>query len=183
MTSDFQFGTGPSKPESSSNANLVGLSAKEKSVTTPFVLKEPEDKKTEAPVAGGFTFGKLDQKESSSSFVFGKNEEKTESTPAATSFGSKSDGEQSKTFLFGKPEAGKADTSTLSSFAFGAPNPMEKKEADQPAKPAFTFGPSATGRRSFLVVLFTWVLSIDADSISILLLLFFFIVRHIPPQG
>lgn len=144
LTTDFQFGTAPSKPESSSNASLVGLSAKEKSVITPFVLKEPEEKKTETPVVGGFTFGKLDQKESSSSFVFGKNEEKTESTPASTSFGSKSDGEQSKTFLFGKPEAGKADTSTLGSFAFGAPNPMEKKEADQPAKPAFTFGPSAT---------------------------------------
>ncbi|CAI9553384.1 unnamed protein product [Staurois parvus] len=146
LKTDFQFGTAPSKPESSSNSNLLALSAKEKSVITPsFVLKEPEEKNTETPVVSGFTFGKLDQKEAASSFAFGKNEEKTESTPAATSiFGSKSDGEQPKTFMFGKPESGKADTSTLGTFGFGAPNPAEKKEADQPAKPVFAFGPSAT---------------------------------------
>ncbi|XP_018415127.1 PREDICTED: nuclear pore complex protein Nup153 [Nanorana parkeri] len=144
LTTDFQFGT---KPESSSNASLLGLSAKEKSDITPtFGLKKPEEKKTDTPVAGGFTFGKVDQKESALPFAFGKNDEKTESTPTVTSslFGSKSDADQPKSFVFGKPEAGKADASELSSFAFGAPNPTEKKEADQPAKPVFSFGSSAT---------------------------------------
>ncbi|KAM5156622.1 nuclear pore complex protein Nup153 isoform 2-T2 [Mantella aurantiaca] len=145
LTTDFQFGTGPSKSEISTDVGSRGLSAKEKSNITPsFGLKEPEEKKTETPVAGGFTFGKLDQKDSASPFGFGKNEEKTESTPTATIFGSKGEGEQPKTFLFSKPEAAKADTATLGSFAFGAPNLTEKKEADQPAKPVFSFGPSAT---------------------------------------
>lgn len=154
MTTDFQFGTMSSKPESSNNSNLLGLSAKEKSDITPsFGLKEPEEKKTETPVVGGFTFGKLDQKESASPFVFGKSEEKTESTQSVTSlFGSKTDGEQAKTFVFGKPEAGKADNTTLGSFAFGAPNPAEKKEADQPAKPGFSFGGGSAGKISFLHV-------------------------------
>ncbi|XP_072267746.1 nuclear pore complex protein Nup153 [Pyxicephalus adspersus] len=147
LTTDFQFGTPSSKSESSSSASLFGLSSKEKSGITPtFGLKEKEEKKTETPAADGFTFGKLDQKDSASPFVFGKNEEKTESTPKVTPLigSSKSDGEQPKTFLFGKPETGKTDTSTLSSFTFGASNPSEKKEADQPTKPVFAFGSSAT---------------------------------------
>ncbi|KAM3928418.1 nuclear pore complex protein Nup153 isoform 2-T2 [Leptodactylus fuscus] len=119
-----------------------GPSSNEKSnITVSFGFKEPEEKKNETPVAGGFTFGKTEQKETSSPFVFGKKDEKSETNTTTTSvFGSKNEGEQPKPFVFGKPEATKADAPASVSFSFGVSNTTEKKDADQTAKPVFSFG-------------------------------------------
>ncbi|XP_040288649.1 nuclear pore complex protein Nup153 [Bufo bufo] len=135
---DTPFGSAPSalssalKPDASE-----GLTSNEKSnLTVSFGFKEPEEKET--PVSSGFTFGKTEQKETSS-FVFGKKDEKSEISTTASVFGSKNEGEQPKPFLFGKPEAAKADAPSVS-FSFGVPNTAEKKDADQAAKPVFSFG-------------------------------------------
>ncbi|XP_068093050.1 nuclear pore complex protein Nup153 isoform X2 [Hyperolius riggenbachi] len=145
LTSNFQIGSPASKSESSGSASLLGQAVKEKSNMTPlFGSSEPEKKKLETPVVGGFTLGTVEQKETTTPFTFGKKDEKTDSatTTATTLFGSKSE-EQPKTFVFGKPEPAKADSSAAPSFTFGQTNPTEKKETDQTAKPVFGFGLSA----------------------------------------
>ncbi|XP_075069214.1 nuclear pore complex protein Nup153 isoform X2 [Mixophyes fleayi] len=145
LTSDFTFGTVPSTASSAPNAkrsgsaSVLGQSAKEKSnLTVSFGLKEPEEKKNETP---GFTFNKVEQKEPATTFAFGKKDEKTDSTTTGnTVFGSKNEREQPKQFIFSKPEPAKTDASTPASFSFGVPHTTGKKDTDQTAKPAFTFG-------------------------------------------
>lgn len=146
LSSDNPFGSAPSasasapKPETS---ECPGSNEKS-NLAVSFGFKEPEEKKTETAVSSGFTFGKTEQKETSP-FLFGKKDEKAETSTTATSvFGSKNEAEQTKAFVFGKPEAAKADAPASVSFSFGVPNATEK-DADQAAKPAFSFGlPSAT---------------------------------------
>ncbi|XP_075682717.1 nuclear pore complex protein Nup153 [Rhinoderma darwinii] len=118
------------------------LSSNEKSnLTVSFGFTESREKKTEAPVASGFTFGKTEQKETTSTFVFGKKDEKSETTTAVISaFGSKNEGDQPKQYVFGKPEDPKSDAPASVSFSFGVPNTAEKKDSDQTAKPVFSFG-------------------------------------------
>ncbi|XP_056377210.1 nuclear pore complex protein Nup153 isoform X2 [Hyla sarda] len=144
LTGDNPFGSVSStlasslKPETAEHP-----SSNEKSnLTVSFGFKEPEEKKSETPVASGFTFGKVEQKETSP-FVFGKKDEKSETSTTSSLFASKNEGEQAKPFLFGKPEATKTDAPASVSFSFGVSNATEKKDVDQATKPVFSFGLSA----------------------------------------
>ncbi|KAM4705741.1 nuclear pore complex protein Nup153 [Rhinophrynus dorsalis] len=126
----------PSEKDNSNTANSIGL-------------KDSDGKKSEtSPSLSGFSFGKAEQKKEvlSTSFVFGKKDEKTDSTPVGPSlvFGIKKDGEEPKPFVFGKPEQTKEDNSAPAAYAFGVPNPTEKKDADPAAKPVFAFGTQPT---------------------------------------
>ncbi|XP_073534915.1 nuclear pore complex protein Nup153 [Phyllobates terribilis] len=143
LSGDNPFGSAPSasasapKPETSECTS----STEKSNLAVSFGFKEPEEKKTETPVASGFTFGKTEQKETTSQFVFGKKDEKSETdTTAISVFGAKNEGEQPKPFVFGKLEAAKADAPASVTFSFGVPNATEKKDADQTAKAVFSFG-------------------------------------------
>ncbi|XP_073446153.1 nuclear pore complex protein Nup153, partial [Dendrobates tinctorius] len=148
LSGDNLFGSAPSasasapKPETSECVS----STEKSNLAVSFGFKEPEAKKKETPVAGGFTFGKTEQKDTTSPFVFGKKDEKSETgTTAISVFGTKHEGEQPKPFVFGKPEAAKTDAPAPPAFSFGVPNATEKKDSDQTAKPVFSFGLPATG--------------------------------------
>ncbi|XP_069814073.1 nuclear pore complex protein Nup153 isoform X2 [Dendropsophus ebraccatus] len=143
LSGDNPFGSTPStvastpKPETSE-----GPSSNEKSnLTVSFGFKEPEEKKSETSATSGFTFGKVEQKETTSPFIFGKKDEKSETSTTAAVFASKNE-EQPKPFVFGKPETAKADAPAPVSFSFGTSNATEK-DADQAAKPVFSFGLTA----------------------------------------
>ncbi|KAG8442349.1 hypothetical protein GDO86_011229 [Hymenochirus boettgeri] len=101
-----------------------------------FGVKTLEEKRPEA----GFSF--------STPFVFGKKDDKTDSTATGSSllFGVKKDGEEPKQSIFGKAEQTKEDSIKNAPFGFGVLNPSEKKDTEQPTKPAFAFNaqPSTT---------------------------------------
>uniref|UniRef100_A0A8C5PI66 Nuclear pore complex protein Nup153 n=1 Tax=Leptobrachium leishanense TaxID=445787 RepID=A0A8C5PI66_9ANUR len=144
----------PATKENSAGSGLQNQLLKDKSsLTVPFGTKELGEKKDEAPIAG-FSFGKIEQTKdaASTSFVFGKKDEQTDSTTTGAPsllFGKKSEGDQPKPFVFGKPEQTKDSSSTPATFAFGVSNPAEK-DADQIGKPGFSFGsqPATTATES-----------------------------------
>ncbi|CAH2284420.1 nuclear pore complex Nup153 isoform X1 [Pelobates cultripes] len=150
VTSGFSFGTTSSiaasstATESSVSSGIQSQLTKDKScLPLTFGTKE-SDKKNETP-AVSFSFGKVEQnKEAPSSFVFGRKDEKPDSTTTGQSllFGKKSEGDEPNQFAFGKSEQTKDNNPTPPTFAFGVSKPVEveKNDADKTAKPLFPFG-------------------------------------------
>ncbi|XP_053323019.1 nuclear pore complex protein Nup153 isoform X2 [Spea bombifrons] len=145
LISGFAFGTAsnvavspPATVESFLSTGMQSQPAMAKSTLTPsFGLMSSNEKKHETPA---FSLGKIEQNKEPSPFVFGRKDEKTDSTTSGTTliFGNKRDDEAPKPFVFGKPEQTN-NSLAPSPFVFGESNPVEKA-TDPTPKPAFVFG-------------------------------------------